>query len=445
MDEEALRERVATLMPEAQAELESLVAIPSIAYPGYPPERLQEAAAAVAGLLRSAGLPEVRLLDVPDGPPAVFAQRAAPPGAPTVLLYGHYDVQPPGDEDAWTSPPFTPTMRGGRLYGRGAADDKAGVVLHATALRALHGTPPVGVKVLVEGEEEVGRGSLDALIAADPGLVRADLVVVADVGNVAEGVPTLTTSLRGMTALEVQVETLEAPVHSGMYGGAAPDALLALTRMLATLVDAAGDRAVPGLERDRWQGAGYPEERFRADAGVLDGVGLLGSGDLGERLWARPAVTVVGLDAPAVASATNAVPARARAKLSVRVPPGQRAVEAQRAVQRHLEAVTPWGARCTVTPGVAADGFLAGTGGPGYAAVSAALRAAFGAEVVHAGEGASIPLVVTLRRVLPDAEIVLLGPEEPSCRIHSSDESVSLRELERLILAEALLLQDLGR
>jgi cysteinylglycine-S-conjugate dipeptidase len=445
MDSGELRERVRTLMSEARVELESLVRIPSIAFDGYPREPLDEAARAVEALLRAAGLGNARLVDVPGGPPAVFAERPAPPGRPTVLFYSHYDVQPPGDEAAWTTPPFTPQVRAGRLYGRGAADDKAGVIMHATALRALGAELDVGVKVLIEGEEEAGRGSLDAWVAANRELVRADLIVVADVGNVAAGVPTLTTSLRGMTALEVEVQTLAAPVHSGMYGGAAPDALLALARLLASLVDERGDVAVAGLGRDEWHGADYPEERYRADAGVLDGVALIGTGTLSERLWAHPAVTVVGLDAPPVASATNAVAGRARAKLSVRVPPGQDAAAAQQAVRRHLEAAAPWHVRCTVTPGVVADGFLAQTGGEGYAVVAAALAEAFGREVVQAGEGASIPLVVAFREAVPGAEIVLFGPEEPLCRIHSIDESVSLAELERCILAEALILRGMAR
>ena len=268
---------------------------------------------------------------------------------------------------------------------------------------------------------------------------------MGDVGNAKLGTPTLTTSLRGMVALEVEVETLRAPVHSGMFGGAAPDALLALLRMLATLVDERGDVCLPGLGSDVWRGADYPESQFRADAGVLEGVDLPGMGTVGERLWAHPAVTVIGLDAPPVDGAANAVVPRARAKVTLRVPPGQDAAAAQRVLHRHLEAVAPWHVRCTVTDGALGQGFLAETDGPGYEVVTAAWREAFEADVVHMGEGGSIPLATTFRKAVPGAEIVLYGPEEPGCRIHSSDESVSLAELEHCILAEALVLLRMAR
>ncbi len=431
-------------MPQAQSELAELVRIPSIAFPGYPSEPVQQAARAVADQLSACGLPDVRLLDIPGGPPAVLAHRPAPPGQLTVLLYAHYDVQPPGDENGWTSPAFSPTLRDGRLYGRGAADDKSGVVLHVNALRAAGDELEIGVKVLIEGEEEAGLGTLETWVRRTPETVAADLIVVADVGNARLGLPTLTTSLRGFAAVEVDVETLRAPVHSGSFGGAAPDALLAMAKMLATLVDDRGDVAVPGLEAVAWAGADYPEDEFRADAGVLDGVDLVGRGRLSERLWTRPAVTVTGLDAPPVDGAPNAVVAQVRAKVSVRVPPGRDPGRARETLRRHLEAVAPWHVKLTVRDGVLGDGFLAGETGRAGAIVTTALRDAFGAEVVHVGQGGSVPLVAAFHDAVPKAEIVLFGAEEPGCRIHSSDESVSLTELERCILAEALVLVRLG-
>ncbi len=442
---EDLRRRVRELMPRAQAELASLVSMPSIAFPGYPRDVVDQTAAEVARLLKESGLPEVRLLDIPGAPRAVYGHRPAPPGRATVLLYAHYDVQPTGDEAAWSSPPFSPVVRDGRLYGRGAADDKSGVVIHAMALLALGADPPIGVRVLIEGDEEAGSGSLERWVAEHRDMIDADLIVVADGGNARLGIPTLTTSLRGAVSVEVTVETLRAPVHSGTYGGAAPDALLALIQMLSTLADDDGNVVVPGVNRVSWNGADYGEDEFRSDAGVLDGVDLIGTGSLGERLWAHPAVTVVGLDAPPVAGALNALVPKARAKISLRVPPGVDAAGAQAALRRHLESVAPWHVQVTVVNGFVGRGFSAASDGPGYAVVTEALRQAFDADVVHMGQGGSIPLVVALQAAVPEAEIVLYGAEEPRSRIHSADESVSLDELERCILAEALILMAMAQ
>lgn len=439
-----LRRRVHETMSTAQADLERLVRIPSIAFAGFPREPVDEAARSVADILTSCGLQGVRLIDIPGGPHAVFGAIAAPPGRPTVLLYSHYDVQPPGDESLWTTPPFEPAVRDGRLYGRGAADDKGGVVMHAAALRTLGDDLDVGVKVLIEGEEEAGLGSLERWVGSCGDLLAADLIVMGDVGNARLGVPTLTISLRGMAAVTLEVETLHTAVHSGMYGGAAPDALMALLRMLDSMLDADGNVAVAGLRPIDWAGGDYPEADFRADATVLPGVGLIGDGTVGERLWARPSVSVVGLDAPAVESAGNALIPKARAKVSARIAPGQDPVEARAALRAHLEQAVPWHARVTVTDSAAGEGFLAETDGPGYQKVEAALSAAFGAPVVHAGQGGSIPLVMAFRKAVPKAEIVLYGPEEPLCRIHSPNESVSLEELEHCILAEALVLRGMA-
>ena len=233
MNTDALRQTVAGLMPSLRADLEGLVRLPSVAFEGFPEEPVKQAGDAVAELLKKAGLPEVRRVDVARAPQAVFAARPAQPGAPTVLLYAHYDVQPAGPDEAWTSKPFEPTERAGRLYGRGAADDKSGIIMHAGALTALGADCPVGVKVLIEGQEENGQGGIEAFVKANAELLKADVIVISDVGNYSLGVPTLTTSLRGMAALDVEVEALEGAVHSGMFGGPAPDALIALTRMIA--------------------------------------------------------------------------------------------------------------------------------------------------------------------------------------------------------------------
>ena len=435
-----LRRRVAQGMPAARADLERLVAIPSVAFDGSPAEPLRRAAEAVVDLLRAAGLDAVRLLDVPRSPPAVLAERPAAPGAPTVLLYAHYDVQPAGSDEDWTSPPFTPVEREGRLYGRGAADDKSGIVMHAAALRALGADARVGVKVLIEGAEETGLGGLEELVRDQPELAAADAIVIADAGNHALGRPTLTTSLRGTAKILVEVRTLAGPVHSGTYGGPAPDALTALIAMLATLHDAAGNVAVPGLDAVPYGGASYDEPAFRRDAGVLAGVALAGSGPIAEQLFSRPAITVIGIDAPAVDGAANAVVPRARAAVSVRVPPGRDPGAARDAVVRHLQAAAPWRSVLVFTDAGGGEGFLARTDGPACAAAARALEIAFGRPASHFGQGGSIPLVAAFHEAAPGAEMILWGAEEPRARIHAPDESVDLAELERCILAEALFL-----
>jgi acetylornithine deacetylase/succinyl-diaminopimelate desuccinylase-like protein len=435
-----LRRRVARGMARARADLERLVGIPSVAFAGFPIEPLEQAAAAVMDMLRAVGLDDVRLLDVPGSPPAVVGERPAPPGAPTVLLYGHYDVQPAGVEADWTSPPFTPVERDGRLYGRGAADDKSGIVMHAAALAALGADARVGVRVLIEGAEETGLGGLEELVGAQPELVAADAVVIADAGNHALGQPTLTTSLRGSLKIVVEVRTLAGPVHSGTYGGPAPDALVALIAMLATLHDAAGNVAVAGLDAAAYEGARYDEPAFRRDAGVLAGVALAGSGVIAEQLACRPAITVIGIDAPPVDGAANAVVARARAAVSVRLAPGQDPDQARSAVVAHLQAAAPWRAVLVFGDAGGGEGFQANTDGPAFAAATRALETAYGRPVSHHGQGGSIPLVAAFHKAAPDAEMILWGAEEPLARIHAPDESVDLAELERGILAEALFL-----
>ena len=444
MTDDDLRAKTASLMPQLRAELEKLVRLPSVAFEGFPEGPVEQAGAAVAELMTAAGLPGVRMVDIARAPQAVFGARPAPPGAPTVLLYAHYDVQPAGEDSAWASPPFEPTERDGRLYGRGAADDKSGVIMHAGALLALGPDCPVGVTVLIEGQEENGAGGIEEFVKANAELLSADVIVISDVGNYSLGVPTLTTSLRGMAAVDVEVETLEGAVHSGMFGGPGPDALIALTRMIATLHDAAGTVAVDGLDVVAYDGAPYDEAAFRADAGVLDGVDLIGAGSIADRLYGRPSINVIGIDAPAVDGAANALLPKARARVSVRLAPGQDPAEAQAVVAKHLEAAAPWRVKVRVTPGSVGQGFLARTDGPAYAAASDAMAAAFQKDVVHYGEGGSIPLVAAFLEALPAAEMILWGCEEPQCKIHAPNESVDLAELEHMVLAETLFIAGLA-
>jgi acetylornithine deacetylase/succinyl-diaminopimelate desuccinylase-like protein len=428
------------LMPQIQADLERLVRIPSIAFDEFPEQPVIEAAEATREILAAAGLANAELIDIPGGPPGVYGEIAGPPGAPTVLLYAHYDVQPAGHEGEWTTPPWEPTERNGRLYGRGTADDKCGVALHAGALRAIGSEPPVNIKVVIEGEEETGRGTFSEYVAANPDKLAADVIVVADGGNWRVGEPTLTTSLRGLAALDVEVRTLESNVHSGLFGGPCPDALIALARMLATLHDENGDVAVEGLTKEPWDGRGVDGELLRESAGMAEGVALIGDGSIAERLYTRPSITAIGLDAPSVAGAANALQAVARARISARLAPSEDPEAAIQAIAGHLERAAPWGVQVTITPHETAPGaMLVGAGRFGGAA-ERAMAGAYGKEPVKVGSGGAIPLCVTLARTYPDAEIILWGACDDAARIHSSDESVDLGDLERATLAEALFL-----
>ncbi|MEU9968883.1 dipeptidase [Streptomyces malaysiensis] len=445
MEKAPLAATVAALQPRARAELAELVAFKSVADPAQFPRGECEAAAGwVADALRAEGFEEVALLDTPDGTQSVYGFLPGPAGAPTVLLYAHYDVQPPLDEDAWHTPPFELTERDGRWYGRGAADCKGGVIMHLTALRALkeNGGVPVNVKMIVEGSEEQGTGGLERYSEAHPELLTADTIVIGDAGNFRVGLPTVTATLRGMTLLRVSVDTLEGNLHSGQFGGAAPDALAALIRALDSLRAEDGSTTVKGLDPDaEWDGLQYPEEDFRKDAKVLDGVGLIGSGTVADRIWARPSVTVLGIDCPPVIGATPSVQASARALVSLRVPPGVDAEEANRLLAEHLRSSVPWGARLSVEQIGQGQPFRADTTSPAYAAMREAMRLAYdGQEMAIAGQGGSIPLCNTLASLYPEAELLLIGLSEPEAQIHAVNESVSPEELEKLSLTEALFL-----
>ncbi len=425
-------------------DLERLVRIPSVAFDGFDPAQVRRSAEATADILGSAGLGGVRLIELPGDHPAVFGQVDGPAGSPTVLLYAHHDVQPSGPEELWDTPPFEPIEKDGRLFGRGAADDKSGIVIHAAVLRAFEGRPPVTVKVIVEGEEEASTENLPNLVRGNRELLEADVIVVADSGNWRTGEPTLTTTLRGVVDCVVEVRTMELPVHSGMYGGAAPDALMALIRMLATLQDERGSVAVAGLTSAPWHGVAYPEDAFRTEAGLLPGVELVGEGPLSERLWTKPSINVIGIDAPAVHGSRNILVDRARARISLRIPPGEDPKRALDLLTAHLEAAAPWGARVQVTRGNPAKGFAAPTEGPAHRAARAALAEAYGREVVEMGSGGSIPLVPALTETFPEAELLLLGAMDDRSNIHAQNESVDLAELGRATLGQALMLERLA-
>jgi acetylornithine deacetylase/succinyl-diaminopimelate desuccinylase-like protein len=444
LDDSVLRPKIAGLMPEVLAELEALVAIPSCAFPGFPPEPVHEAAQRIVDAFGRHGV-EAHVTPVDGGYPAVTAEIPAPPGRPTVLLYAHYDVQPVPASQQWSTDPWTPTWVDGRLHGRGAADDKGGVAIHLATLAAFDGRPPVGVRLVVEGEEET-ISHLEAHVVAHPDDFQADVMVVADMGNLVVGEPVLSVGLRGHVKAVIEVETLAAPVHSGLFGGAAPDALMALIRALATLVDDDGACAVQGVASGEWDGADHAEELLRANAGVLDGVDLVGTGRVASRLWARPSVSVLGMDVTPTAEASNVLQPRAKAVVAMRIPPGQDAQEAMDALVAHLRAHVPGNARVTVTEDKKSPPFSQPTDGRAFGLMRDALATSYGRPVETVGSGGSIPLLETLRAVAPQADFVLVGPEDAQhANIHGPDESVDPSEIEHMALAQALLLQALAQ
>ncbi len=374
----------------------------------------------------------------------MFGQLPAPEGAPTALLYAHHDVQPEGPAAEWTSPPFEPVVREGRLYGRGAADDKSGIVIHAAALRATAGELGVGIKVLVEGMEECSTEFLPELVGGHADLIRADVAVIADGGNYRTGVPTIGTSVRGVTDCIVEVSVLPQAQHSGSYGGPIPDAITALARMLATLHDDAGDVAVAGLGRFTWEGTPIPEDEFRAESGVFDSVQMIGTGPLTDRLLSGPAVNVLGIDAPTVVESSNQIVPRARARVSLRLAPGDDPVAGRDALIAHLRAAAPWGVHVDIEGDEAGMGYLVDTSTPAYRAAKEALAEAFGAEVVEMGSGGSIPLVPLLAQTFPGLPVLIWGAGDDRSAYHSIDESVDLADLESMALAEALFLRNLA-
>lgn len=440
--------------------LRALVRIPSVSAPGFDGAAVRRSAEAVRDLLTATGFHGARLLEVDGAHPAVYAERLdVGPSGPTVLLYAHHDVQPPGDAAAWTSPPFEPQERDGRLYGRGAADDKAGIVAHVAAvdgwLRA-RAALPVNVKVVVEGEEETGSEHLADFLDAHGALLRADAVVIADSTNWQVGVPALTFALRGLADCIVEVRALDHAVHSGMYGGPVPDPLTALCKLVASLTDEHGAVAVPALragvpdasdeDAARIAALDFDESAFRRDAGLLDEVPLAGDPALHplQRLWAQPNLTVIGFDAPAVRGSSNTLVPSARARLSLRLAPGQDAAAALDALIRHLEAQRPLGLGVAVTPGVAGSPFLSDPDAPASRAAALALEAAYGRPTALIGVGGSIPLIEPLVRAFGGAAVLLTGVEDPDTRAHGIDESLHLGDFRSACVAHAYLLQALA-
>jgi acetylornithine deacetylase/succinyl-diaminopimelate desuccinylase-like protein len=438
------QETVHQIMPAAISTLKRLVSIPSVATEGYPLEPVLEAARFTEEQLKAVGCQQVHLLDLPGGYPAIYGEIPGPLGAPTVLLYAHYDVQPPGEDREWINPPFEPTERNGRLYGRGAADDKSGVIAHLATIQAFKGKPPVSVKVIIEGDEEFG-SSLASYIPQHPDLFKADIVIIADHGSIAVGQPTLTTSLRGSAELTVEVRTLSDKQHNGVFGGPVPDALIALCRIIATLHDKSGNVQIPGLEPNDWKGANIPEETLRNAANLLPSVDLIGSRSLSSQLWSGYSVNVIGLDAPAVEGASNSLIDVARARINLRIPPDQDAEHALARLIAHLKAATPWNAQITISDSHASNGFQSRTDSPAYTAAHQALKEAYNKDAQITGDGASIPLTNTLSKQFPQTEILIWGAEDMAARIHGPNESVDIQELERIVLTQTLFLNKLAK
>lgn len=431
------------------SQLTDLVSIPGIAWASFHPPELDRSAEAVAALVRSAGLGDVRILrcdkeDGTPGGPAVVARREAAEGKPTVLLYAHHDVQPPGDLTLWESEPFAAVERDGRLYGRGAADDKAGIMAHIAAYgavtRVLGEDFGLGVTLFIEGEEEAGSPTFRTFLETHRELLRADVIVVADSSNWKVGVPALTTSLRGLIDGTIEVQVLEHAVHSGMYGGPVLDAPTLLSRLIATLHDDEGNVAIEGLiSRDEVR-VDLTEEEFRADASVLDGVKLAGTGTIASRMWTKPALSIIGFDAPAVDVASNTLQPRARAKFSLRLAPCQVPADAMLAVRRHVETHAPFGAKVVFTPGESGNGYLTDRGSAAAAFAMWALGESWGVPAVEMGIGGSIPFISDLTDLYPDAQILVTGVEDPDSRAHSANESLHIGDFRNAVVAEALLL-----
>jgi acetylornithine deacetylase/succinyl-diaminopimelate desuccinylase-like protein len=445
MDPAAVKAKAKSLMPEIVEDLRRLVGHASVAFPGFPEDPVRAMGNEVRDMFTRIGVPNVQLMDLGAGYPTVYADVPGPPGTPTVMLYAHYDVQPAPMDQGWKTDPFTLTERDGRLYGRGAADDKSGVMIHALTMRLFDGKLPVGLKLVIEGEEET-LSHLEAFVEKNPELFKADVMVVADMGNMIAGQPVLTSMLRGHVQCIVETKAFDHPLHSGVFGGAAPDALVALIRILDGLWNEDGSIAVPGLHSFEWDGAEYPEDTFRDIAALLPGVEIIGGpGSVGSKLWSRPNVTVIGLDAPKVAEAGNVLLPSARAKVAMRVAPGADPEKELAMLMDFLKARAPWGVNVEVTRVKASDPFLVDMNAPSAAAMRSAMKEAYdGKEPSTIGSGGSIPLLETLAHASPGAEFLLTGAEDAIANIHGANESVDPTEIEKMAVASALFISRLA-
>ncbi|MEU4015436.1 dipeptidase [Microbacterium sp. NPDC028030] len=447
----AVLEAVATGIPSALSDLGHLVRIPGMAWPAFDQTQLERSAERVAALATETGVfDDVRVLRaaIPGtdehGQPAVLATRAARNGKPTILLYAHHDVQPPGDDALWETPPFEPTVRDGRLYGRGAADDKAGIMAHIASIRAvsevLGDDLDLGIAMFIEGEEEYGSRSFAQFLSDNKEALRADAIVVADSGNWDSVTPGLTVSLRGNARFTMRVRTLDHASHSGMFGGAVPDAMMATVTLLSTLWNADGSVAVEGMTERDASTPEYSEATLRDEAGLLPGTTPIGSGTILSRIWNKPSVTVIGIDATSVGAASNTLLPEVSVVISARVAPGQTGQEAYQALEAHLRAHAPFGADLTFSDVDLGDGFLVDTSGWAVTLTRDAMRDGYGVPSIDLGVGGSIPFIADLVREFPTAQILVTGVEDPHSRAHSPNESLHLDTFRHAVASEALLL-----
>jgi acetylornithine deacetylase/succinyl-diaminopimelate desuccinylase-like protein len=437
----SLRDRVQAQIPGVLSDLNSLVAIESVGADPARASEVERSAQRVLDLLEDLGCPEARVVRADGGAPAVIARFPAPEGMPTVCLYAHHDVQPEGDPAGWRTPPFAATGVEDRLFGRGTSDDKGGFAVHLAALRAFDGKPPVGVTVLVEGDEEIGSLSLAQLLEEHRAELAADVFVITDSCNWAVGEPAFTTTLRGLVGCTVEVRTLDHALHSGVYGGVVPDALTALCRMLATLHDDEGNVAIAGLGTASAPALEYPPERLRAESGILDGVEWIGSGSFVERIWYKPAVSVIAIDATPVGKASSTLIPAARAKISARIAPGDDPVKALDALEKHLNDHAPWGAQLTVTDVETSEPSVIDFSGPYAEAARVAFTEAWGVAPVFVGQGGSIPMVADFSKTFPRATILITAVGDPDSRAHGANESLHLGDFAAACLAETLMLE----
>ncbi|MCI7551660.1 MAG: dipeptidase [Actinomycetaceae bacterium] len=441
-----IRSRVEAQFQSSVNSLIDLVAIPSVSADSFDQSTLETSAQWIAQKFSALGFDtEVIHHVTPDGlqgRPAILAHREGEEGKPTVLLYAHHDVQPQGDEALWHTDPYRAQRIGERLYGRGAADDKAGVMLHIAAIEAAD--PGVGITVFIEGEEEIGSPTFASFLETYKDRLAADVIVVADSSNWKVGTPSLTTSLRGVVTLDVTIKVLDHALHSGMYSGPVLDAVTIASRLITTLHDDAGEVAVDGLLGSNDTDVDYPEDELRQDMGILPGVELAGSGSLTSRLWMKPTITVIGMDVTSVARASNTLLPEVTFSLSLRVAPMQDPAQAAAAVKRHLESHVPFGAHIAVTITDQGPGFISDGNTETTHIAKWALGEAWGTEPVDIGVGGSIPFISDFKRVIPQAQILVTGVEDPDSRAHSANESLHLGDWQNAIVAEALLLSKLG-
>jgi acetylornithine deacetylase/succinyl-diaminopimelate desuccinylase-like protein len=430
-------------------DLGRLVKIEGIAWDAFDAANLEASAEAVAELLRETGvfeLVEIRRaeLDGIPGSPAVVARRQAKNGKPTFLLYAHHDVQPPGNIEDWETPPFEPTLKNGRIYARGAADDKAGIVAHLTALETIRKVLgedfDLGISVFIEGEEEAGSRTFRPFLNENRDILAADAIVVADSGNWTAEIPALTTTLRGMVSQVIEVSTIDHALHSGMYGGVVPDAMTAMIRLLASLHAPDGSVAVEGLVSGKAAELPYTEAELRRDAGAEEPLELIGSGSILDRIWTKPSITVIGIDGQSVALSSNTLLPKVKAKISMRIAPGDEPERALAALRSHLDKHVPFGGRIEYHEVELGKPFKADSSGWAQSLAETALEAAFENKTALIGIGGSIPFIADLTEVFPNAQILVTGVEDADSRAHSPNESVEVASLKKAMVAEALML-----